>query len=218
MAESARNKGDEIIEDTAATPAPPPRRIASTLLWTAAIVTLAAGAGLFWFSGWRAPIVEGDAAAAAGDWTGALERYTAAEARFQQWPLAQRLFPATYRASLANQLAAQYRLGALDAVLEKADTIPATAASHFWAGSALFEKSKAEENADARLGFLGRATDEFKAALELRPDDWDFIYNYELARRLFDELRKKPKTPPKQLLELLRPQPKEGSKPVKRVG
>ena len=154
----------------------------------------------------------------AGDWTRALERYAAAEARFNDWPLAQRLFPATYRATLANQLAAQYRLGALDAVLEKADAIPASAASHFWAGSALFEKSKAEENADARLGFLGRATDEFKAALELRPDDWDFIYNYELARRLFDELRKKPKTPPKQLLELLRPQPKEGSKPVKRVG
>ena len=217
MAESAR-KGDEIIEDTAATQAPQRRRIASALLWTAAILTLAVGAGLFWFSGWRTPIVEGDTAAAAGDWNRALERYAAAEARFNEWPMAQRAFPATYRAALANQLAAQYRLGALDAVLEKADTIPATAASHFWAGSALFEKSKAEENADARLGLLGRATDEFKAALELRPDDWDFIYNYELARRLFDELRKKPKTPPKQLLELLRPQPKEGNKPVKRVG
>ena len=217
MAESARDKGDEIIEDTAAQ-TPPRRSIAPAWLWTAAIVTLAAGAGLFWFSGWRAPIVEGDAAAASGDWTRALERYAAAEARFNEWPVAQRLFPTTYRASLANQLAAHYRLGSLDAVLEKAETIPASGEAHFWVGSALFEKSKAEENADARLGLLGRATDEFKAALELRPDDWDRIYNYELARRLFDELRKKPKTPPKQLLELLRPQPKEGNKPVKRVG
>jgi tetratricopeptide (TPR) repeat protein len=217
MAESARDKGDEIIEDTAAQ-TPPRRRLAPAWLWTAAIVTLAAGAGLFWFSGWRAPIVEGDAAAASGDWTRALERYAAAEARFNEWPVAQRLFPTTYRASLANQLAAQYRLGSLDAVLEKAETIPASGEAHFWVGSALFEKSKAEENAEARLGLLGRATDEFKAALELRPDDWDCIYNYELARRLFDELRKKPKTPPKQLLELLRPQPKEGNKPVKRVG
>jgi tetratricopeptide (TPR) repeat protein len=217
MAESARDKGDEIIEDTAAQ-TPTRRRIAPAWLWTAAIVTLAAGAGLFWFSGWRAPIVEGDAAAASGDWTRALERYAAAEARFNEWPVAQRLFPTTYRASLANQLAAQYRLGSLDAVLEKAETIPASGETHFWVGSALFEKSKAEENADARLGLLGRATDEFKAALELRPDDWNRIYNYELARRLFDELRKKPKTPPKQLLELLRPQPKEGNKPVKRVG
>jgi tetratricopeptide (TPR) repeat protein len=217
MAESARDKGDEIIEDTAAL-TPQRRRIAPAWIWTAAIVTLAAGAGLFWFSGWRAPIVEGDAAAASGDWTRALERYAAAEARFNEWPVAQRLFPTTYRASLANQLAAQYRLGSLDAVLEKAETIPASRETHFWVGSALFEKSKAEENADARLGLLGRATDEFKAALELRPDDWNRIYNYELARRLFDELRKKPKTPPKQLLELLRPQPKEGNKPVKRVG
>ena len=217
MAESARDKGDEIIEDTAAQ-TPPRRSIAPAWLWTAAIVTLAAGAGLFWFSGWRAPIVEGDAAAASGDWTRALERYAAAEARFNEWPVAQRLFPTTYRASLANQLAAQYRLGSLDAVLEKAETIPASGEAHFWVGSALFEKSKAEENAEARLGLLGRATDEFKAALELRPDDWNRIYNYELARRLFDELRKKPKTPPKQLLELLRPQPKEGNKPVKRVG
>ena len=37
----------------------------------------------------------------------------------------------------------------------------------------------------------------------LEPDNWDAIYNYELTKRLFEELRKKPKTPPKQLLELL---------------
>ena len=54
--------------------------------------------------------------------------------------------------------------------------------------------------------------------LELEPQNWDAIYNYELTKRLFEELRKKPKTPPKQLLELLRPQPKEGNKPVKRIG
>lgn len=187
-------------------------------MWSAAALTLIVGAGLTWFSAWRAPITEGDAAAAAGHWSVALERYTAAEAQFNQWPIAQRLFASTHRATLANQLAAHYRLGNLDTVLERADQVPPSAASHYWAGSALFEKSKAEQNADARLALLGRATDEFKAALEQQPDRWDFIYDYELTRRLFDELRKKPKTPPKQLLELLRPQPKEGSKPVKRVG
>lgn len=123
-----------------------------------------------------------------------------------------------YRATLANQLAAHYRLGALDTVIEKADGGPPTAASHFWTGAALFAKSRAEQNADARLSWLGRSTDEFKAVLELEPQNWDAIYNYELSKRLFEELRKKPKTPPKQLLELLRPQPKEGNKPVKRVG
>jgi hypothetical protein len=188
------------------------------LLWSIGSTALLLGALLIWFASWRQPIVEGDAAASAGDWSRAVERYQAAEARFAESPVVQRLFPRVYRATLANQLAAQYRLGAFDAVLEKADAIPSTAASHFWAGAALFEKSKAEENADARLGWLGRASDEFKAALELEPDNWDVIYNYELSKRLFEELRKKPKTPPKQLLELLRPQPKAGNKPVKRVG
>jgi tetratricopeptide (TPR) repeat protein len=188
------------------------------LLWIVGVVALAAGAAFLWFSSWRQPLLEGDAAAVAGDWARALDRYQAAEARFNERPLAQRAFPAAYRATLANQLGAQYRLGALDALLERADAIPATASSHFWVGSALFTKSQAEENAEARLGSLGRATDEFKAALELEPDNWDVIYNYELSKRLFEELRKKPKTPPKQLLELLRPQPKEGNKPVKRVG
>ena len=181
-------------------------------------MALLCGVALIWFSSWRQPLLDADAAAAAGDWPGALERYAAAESRFNEYPLSQRLFPEVYRATFANQLAAHYRLGALDAVLEKAESAPATAASHFWAGSALFEKSRSEENADARLSWLGRATDEFKAVLELEPRNWDAIYNYELTKRLFEELRKKPKTPPKQLLELLRPQPKEGNKPVKRVG
>jgi tetratricopeptide (TPR) repeat protein len=216
MTESAR-KGGSILDGT---PRVHPRQsaLASALLWSIGSIAALLGALLIWFASWRQPIVEGDAATSAGDWSRAVERYQAAEARFDEWPLLQRVFPRVYRATLANQLAAQYRLGAFEAVLEKAEAIPATAASHFWAGAALFEKSTAEENADARLAWLGRASDEFKAALELEPDNWDVIYNYELSKRLFEELRKKPKTPPKQLLELLRPQPKEGNKPVKRVG
>lgn len=217
MAESAR-KGHTIIENTDLTRSGQPARGSSILAWVAGIAALGLGAVLIWFSAWRQPLLDGEAAAAAGDWPRALERYTMAEARFNDWPWSQQLFPSIYRAALANQLAAHYRLGALDAVLEKAETVPATAASHFWTGSALFDKSRAEENAEARLSWLGRATDEFKAVLELEPENWDAIYNYELTKRLFEELRKKPKTPPKQLLELLRPQPKEGNKPVKRIG
>ncbi len=217
MTESAREDG-RILEDTIRADRRRRSSVASALVVSIGIVTLAAGAALLWFSSWRQPLIEGEAAAAAGDWTRALDRYQAAEARFNEMPLAQRVFPGMYRATRANQLAAQYRLGALDAVLEKADGIPATASSHFWAASALFAKGKQEANPEARLGWLGRATDEFKAALEIEPDNWDVIYNYELSKRLFEELRKKPKTPPKQLLELLRPQPKEGNKPVKRVG
>ena len=217
MTESA-HQGARMMEDSAVTPG---RRVGArgrALVRGIAVVALVAGAALIWFSIWRQPFVEADAAAAAGDWPRALDRYAAAEARFNDWPLAQRVFPAAYRATLANQLAAQFRLGDLDAVLERAEDIPGTAASHFWTGSALFEKSKVEEDAAARLSWLGRASDAFKAALELEPDNWDAVYNYELTKRLFDELRRKPKTPPKQLLELIRPDPGEGKKPVNKVG
>ncbi|MGH9386714.1 MAG: hypothetical protein ACRD2N_20785 [Vicinamibacterales bacterium] len=181
-------------------------------------IALLSGVVLIWFASWRQPLVDAEAAVATGDWSRALDRYSAAETQFRNWPLAQRAFPSVYRGTLANMLAAHYRLGAFDTVIEKADAIPATAASHYWVGSALFQKSRVEENAEARLAWLGRAADEFKAAIEVEPDTWDVVYNYELTKRLFEELRKKPKTPPKQLLELLRPQPKEGSKPVRKVG
>jgi len=217
MAESAR-KGGRIIEDTAISHERRHGSFVRVLAWSIVLVGLVSGAALLWFSAWRQPLIDGDAAAAGGDWRRALDRYAAAEAQFNEWPLAKRVFPAVYRDTLANQLAAHYRLGELDAILEKVDTIPDTAARRFWAGSAFFEKSRDEQNADTRLGWIGRAADEFKVALELEPDNWDVIYNYELTKRLFDELRKKPKTPPKQLLELLRPQPKEGNRPVKRVG
>lgn len=176
------------------------------------------GAALIWFSTWRQPLLDADAAAAAGDWTRALDRYAAAEARFNDWPIAQRLFPAAYRDTLTNQLGAQYRLGALDAVLEKAESVPVTAGRHVWVGMALFAMSKTEKDADAKLGWLGRAADEFKAGLELEPQNWDAIYNYELTRRLFDELRTKPSEPPKQPQQLLRPQPADAAKPVQRTG
>lgn len=217
MTESAR-QGASIIDATVVSPDPGRSAPGRARVWTVAVLAFLGGAGLLWFSTWRQPFVEADAAAAAGDWPRALDRYVAAEARFTEWPVTQRVFARTYRDTLANQLAVQYRLGDLDGVIEKTGAIPATAASHFWAGSALFAKSQAEQNADARIGWLGRASDEFKAALELEPDNWDVIYNYELTKRLFEELRKKPKTPPKQLLELLRPQPKEGNRPVKKVG
>ena len=217
MAESAR-KGHNIIENIDLTRHGRTAREASVFAWGAGIVALVLGVVLIWFSSWRQPLLDADAAATAGDWPRALERYAAAETQFNDWPLSQRMFPSVYRATLANQLAAHYRLGAVDAVIEKAETVPATAASHYWAGSALFDKSRAEENAESRISLLGRASDEFKAVLELEPENWDAIYNYELTKRLFEELRKKPKTPPKQLLELLRPQPKEGNKPVKRIG
>lgn len=183
-----------------------------------ALVLLPLGGALIWFAGWREPLQRGDAAAAAGEWKAALAAYAEAEARFTAWPATQQLFPDAYRAAAANQLMARYQLGAIDEVIESAEGAPDSSARRFWTGAALFAKSAQEEKAEARIGLLGRATDEFKAALELEPGNWDVIYNYELSRRLFDELRKKPETPPKQMLQLLRPQPREGNRPTRRVG
>ena len=64
----------------------------------------------------------------------------------------------------------------------------------------------------------GQAPAEFKKALERAPEDFDTKYNHELTQRLIQETKKQPKTPPNQLMQLLRPQPKPGAKPIKRVG
>ena len=79
-------------------------------------------------------------------------------------------------------------------------------------------KARAEKNPEARLGWLSRSEEEFRRAVEAAPDDWDTKFDYELTGRLAAELRKQPKNPPNQLMQLLRPQPKMGPKPPKRVG
>lgn len=190
----------------------------SALLWLVAVLVLIGGAGLVALSAWARPLTDADAAVGAGRLDVALERYRASEARFDRLPVTKQLMPAAYESTIANQLWLQYRLERYDALLEKASTGPAIAPAHFWAGCALFKKGEAEKEPEARLGWLGRASDEFRKALEQSPADWDVKYNYELTEKLLAELRKQPKTPPKQLLQLLRPQPKEGSKPTKKVG
>jgi hypothetical protein len=64
---------------------------------------------------------------------------------------------------------------------------------------------------------LSRAEDEFRKAIEAAPDDWDTKYDFELTTRLAAELRKQPNTPPKQLMQLLRP-PTAGQKAPRKVG
>lgn len=188
------------------------------MLWVVALLALLSGAALVAVSLWTRPLAEADRAARAGQYDVALERYAATEARFDRLPVAKQVMPAAYEASVANQLRLHYELQHYDALLEKASIAPPIAPTHFWTGCALFKKAQVEEQAEARLGWLGRASEEFRKALEDTPDDWDVKYNYELSEKLLAELRKQPKTPPKQLLQLLRPQPKEGGKPVRKVG
>jgi hypothetical protein len=83
---------------------------------------------------------------------------------------------------------------------------------------AFFAKAREEEKPEAQLGWLTRAEEELRRAVEAEPGDWDTKYDFELVTRLASELRKQPKTPPNQLMQLLRPQPKLGSKPARRVG
>jgi hypothetical protein len=190
----------------------------SSALWLVSVLALVIGVGLVALSAWTRPLADGDEATREGQLERALERYAAGEARFDRLPVTKQLLPAAYSSSIENQLWLQYRLQQYDALLEKAATSPSIAPTHFWAGCALFEKAQDEENAEARLGWLGRASEEFRKALERAPDDWDAKYNYELSERLLAELRKQPKTPPKQMLQLLRPEPKAGGRPGRRVG
>jgi hypothetical protein len=104
-----------------------------------------------------------------------------------------------------------------DEVIDLAQRAPAEALPNYWAASAFFQKATVEEKPEARLGWLSRAEEEFRKAVEASPDDWDTKYNYELTTRLSAELRKQPLTPPKQLMQLLRP-PTPGAKAPRRIG
>ena len=183
----------------------------------AILMVLAGGAALA-YARWTAPIAEGDRAVADGQLDRALAAYARAEARFDRLPPARQLFAADYQRVVENELWALYRLGRYDDAIEKADRSPETAAPHFWSGCAFFEKAVAEPQPEARLGWITRAEEELRRAVASAPDDWDTKYDFELAARLAAELRKQPKTPPNQLMQLLRPQPKAGARPARRVG
>jgi tetratricopeptide (TPR) repeat protein len=185
---------------------------------TVMVTMVVAGAAALVYARWTRGAADGDAALADGRYDEALARYADAEARFDRLAAARTLFEADYEHVVANQLWALFRLQRYDETIDKAQRAPERALPHFWAGCAFFEKARAEEKPDARLGWLTRAEEEFRRALEATPDDWDTKYDFELASRLAAELRKQPRTPPDQLMQLLRPQPKPGAKPVKRVG
>ena len=118
--------------------------------------------------------------------------------------------PAEYNRAVGNHLLALYRLKRYDEVIDVAQKAPAAASPNFWAACAFFQKADVEEAPEARLGWLSRAEEEFRKAIEAAPDDWDTKFDFELTTRLAAELRKQPNTPPKQMMQLLRP-PTAGS-------
>ena len=120
--------------------------------------------------------------------------------------------------AVAAQLWIDYRLERYDAVIEKAQQSPDEAAPHFWAGLAFYAKSRGDGKPEEQFAWLTRAEDELRRAVEAAPDDWDTKYDYELVTRLASALRKQPKVPPNQLMQLLRPQPRATVRPGRHVG
>jgi tetratricopeptide (TPR) repeat protein len=182
------------------------------------VAALISGVAALAYARWSHPTAAGDAALAEGRYDEALARYSEAERRFDRFAAARQFFADDYAHGIANQLWILHRLKRFDETVDLAQRAPERARPHFWAGAAFFEKARGEQKPDPRLGWLTRAEEEFRRAVEAAPDDWDTKDDCEVVTKLAAELRKRPETPPNQLMQLLRPQPKPGAKPVKRVG
>lgn len=188
----------------------------SPVFWSGMVITLLAGIGLLLLSAWMRPLTLGETAAREGRWSDALGYYTAAGSRLEDRGWLRGLFPGAYEASQVNQYRILYRLGEFDRLQEMGSPGPG-AEAHFWAGAALYRLAMNETEVPARLAWLRRAGEEFHNALELAPADWDHKFNYELTMRLIAELSDEEEPPP-QVLELLRPKPREGNPPSPPAG
>lgn len=187
------------------------------LVSSVVVLLLVSGLTLLGYARWTDAVKAADLSLAGGDLEGAIAGYERAETRFDALPAVKQIVPADYHRVVANHLWALYRLKRYDEVIELAQKAPVEAAPNFWSACAFFQKASVEQKPDARLGWLSRAEEEFRKALEAAPDDWDTKYNFELTARLSAALRKQPNTPPKQLMQLLRP-PAPGSKTPRRTG
>ena len=187
------------------------------LVSTIVVLLLVSGLTLVGYARWTGAIRDGDQALANGHFEQAIAEYQKAEARFDALPAAKQIVPAEHTRSVGNHLWALYRLKRYDEVIDLAQKAPPESGPHFWSACAFFQKASVEEKPEARLGWLSRAEEEFRKAVEAAPDDWDTKYNFELTTRLSAELRKQPNTPPRQLMQLLRP-PTPGNKPPRRTG
>jgi tetratricopeptide (TPR) repeat protein len=184
---------------------------------TVVVILLATGLALLGYARWSGAIGDADRDLASGNLQAAIANYQIAEGRFDALPAIKQMVPGEYARAVSNHLWALYRLQRYDEVIDLAQKGPPESAPHFWAACAFFQKASVEEKPDARLGWLSRAEEEFRKAVESAPDDWDTKYNFELTSRLSAELRKQPNTPPKQLMQLLRP-PTPGTKTPRRTG
>jgi hypothetical protein len=186
-----------------------PRALVGALV----LLLLAGGLAAVACARWTRPIADGDALAA-GD-PAARAAYAIAEARFDRVPVLRQILKRDYarrrRAALDRRPPERY-----DAVIEKAQHSP-DEPRRIRAGLAFTRRAAATE-APGQFAWLTRAEEELRRAVEAAPDDWDTKYDYELVTRLASALRKQPKVPPNQLMQLLRPQPRATVRPGRHVG
>ena len=181
------------------------------------LVILCSGVALVAYGYWARPLRESERAIRDGNFEAALRYCNAAEARFNQLRFTKQLLGSDYEALAGNKLWLLFRLGRLDETIDKATEYPESGFAHFWSACAFFEKARGEEKDESVLGWLNRSQDEFRTALQAKPDDWDAKFNYELTGRLVAEMRKGPKARP-EMMKLLRPEAPGGKPVTRKVG
>ena len=186
-------------------------------VWLLMSLSIFCGIFLIAFSLWIKPYLNGQQALSLGIYDESLESFAMAEQRFQSFEMARQFFPDAYMATLANQFYMLYQLDDYDALLEKAASSPVLAPIHFWTGCALFRRAGQTTEVQEQIVWLERAAGEFHSVLELDSGNWDAKYNYELSRRLIEELKDEDETPP-QMLELLLPKPRQGEQNFRQTG
>lgn len=194
------------------------KRWLTTVGSSAMVLLFAGGCVAIAYARWTQPIVDADAATDRGDFVRALALYSVAETRFDSAPPLKRLMSSEYNRVVANQLWLLHRLERYEDAIEKAARAPEDANPHFWAGAACFKKGRSVVDQSERTAWLVRAQEELHRAVEAAPADWDAKFDLELAMRLNTELRRRPQTPPSELMHLLRPEPRPGAVPTRRTG
>ena len=188
-----------------------------SLVAVSMVAVLAAGVAAVAAARWTQPVAEADEALAGGEWERALSAYAAAQSRFDRAPALRALFARDYARVVGAELALAYRLQRFDAVTDMAQRAPEAASPHFWAGLAYFAKSRGDARPEEQSGWLMRAEEELRRAVATEPDAWDVKYDFELVSRLAAALRKAPR-PPDQIMQLLRPQQRSGTKTPRHAG
>lgn len=175
------------------------------------------GISLMMISIWLDPYDDARESLDAGYLEESLVLFSSMEQRFNSITVARQFFPEIYYNCIANQFSILYSLEQYDELLEKSATSPVLADVHFWTGNTLFRQAGSITDVQEQVAWLERAGEEFQNVIEIEPENWDAKFNFELTNRLIDELKEEKETPP-QMLEILRPRPRQGEQKFQQTG